>query len=95
MSILEVKSVSKSFGGVQANVDISVSVEQPYESGLLKLNCDKALHYLGWQPTLSFPETVRMTAEWYRFYYENSSTIREVTIAHIREYETLFSHQVR
>ena len=28
MSILEVKSVSKSFGGVQANVDISVAVEQ-------------------------------------------------------------------
>ena len=27
MSILEVKSVSKSFGGVQANVDISVAVE--------------------------------------------------------------------
>ena len=71
--------------------DISVSVEQPYESGLLKLNCDKALHYLGWQATLSFPETVRMTAEWYRSYYENSSTIREVTYAQIREYENLFS----
>ena len=28
MSILEVNNVSKSFGGVQANVDISVSVEQ-------------------------------------------------------------------
>ena len=28
MSILQVKKVSKSFGGVQANVDISVSVEQ-------------------------------------------------------------------
>ena len=28
MSILQVKNVSKSFGGVQANVDISVSVEQ-------------------------------------------------------------------
>ena len=28
MSLLEVKNVSKSFGGVKANVDISVSVEQ-------------------------------------------------------------------
>ena len=28
MSILEVKNVSKSFGGVKANVDISMSVEQ-------------------------------------------------------------------
>ncbi len=71
--------------------DISTSGKHPYESVLLKLNCDKALHYLGWQATLSFTETVRMTAEWYRSYYENSSTIREVTYAQIREYENLFS----
>ena len=32
MSILEVKSVSKSFGGVQANVDISVD-------GRTRINC--------------------------------------------------------
>jgi CDP-glucose 4,6-dehydratase len=71
--------------------DITTSGEQPYESGLLKLNCDKALHYLDWQATLSFTETVRMTAEWYRSYYENSSTIREVTLSQISKYETLFS----
>ena len=71
--------------------DISASEEQPYESGLLKLNCDKALHDLSWQAILSFKETVRMTAEWYRSYYENPSTIREVTLAQIREYETFFS----
>ena len=35
MSILEVKNVSKSFGGVQANVDISVSVEQGSIVGLI------------------------------------------------------------
>jgi len=28
MSLLEVKNVSKSFGGVKANVDISVSVSK-------------------------------------------------------------------
>ena len=71
--------------------DISTSGEHPYESGLLKLNCDKALHYLRWQAILSFQETVRMTADWYSSYYENPSTIREVTISQIREYEALFS----
>ena len=71
--------------------DISTHGEQLYESGLLKLNCDKALHYLNWQAALSFPETVRMTAEWYRSYYEDSSKVREVTFAQIREYENLFS----
>ena len=38
MSILEVKSVSKSFGGVQANVDISVTVEQGSIVGLIGPN---------------------------------------------------------
>jgi len=61
--------------------------EHLYESGLLKLNCDKALHYLNWQAILSFQETVRMTAEWYCLYYENPSTIRDMTLSNIREYE--------
>ena len=65
--------------------------EQLHESGLLKLNCDKAIHHLRWQAILSFQETVRLTTEWYRSYYENPSTIREVTLTQIREYETLFS----
>ena len=38
MSILEVNSVSKSFGGVQANVDISVAVEQGSIVGLIGPN---------------------------------------------------------
>ena len=62
--------------------------KQPYESGLLKLNCDKALHYLQWQAVLPFQETVRLTAEWYRSYYENPSTIRDVTLSQIQEYES-------
>ena len=38
MSLLEVKNVSKSFGGVKANVDISVSVEQGSIVGLIGPN---------------------------------------------------------
>ena len=72
--------------------DVSASGEQSYESGLLKLNCDKALYYLHWQAILSFQETVRMTAEWYRSYYENPLIIREVTLTQIRKYETLYSN---
>jgi CDP-glucose 4,6-dehydratase len=40
------------------------------ESALLKLCCDKALALLGWRATLSFAETIRLTAEWYRAYYD-------------------------
>ena len=35
------------------------------ESSLLKLNCDKALKDLGWQPTLTFDETAKFTIDWY------------------------------
>jgi CDP-glucose 4,6-dehydratase len=48
--------------------------EGPHESGLLKLNCDKALHHLGWHAAWDFAATVRQTALWYREYYEVSQT---------------------
>ena len=38
MSILEVSNVSKSFGGVKANVDISMSVEKGKIVGLIGPN---------------------------------------------------------
>ena len=69
--------------------EFSDTVEQPHESGLLKLNCDKALHHLHWQAILSFQETVRMTAEWYSFYYKNPSTIWKTTLSQIKEYEAI------
>jgi len=42
-----------------------------HEAGLLKLNCDKALSELHWRPVLCFNETVTMTVEWYKEFYEN------------------------
>lgn len=40
------------------------------ECNLLKLCCDKALARLDWHATLSFSDTIRLTAEWYRAYYK-------------------------
>ena len=39
------------------------------ESTLLKLCCDKALAHLHWKAALTFEETIRFTAEWYRAFY--------------------------
>ena len=80
--------MSEHWEQVQWN-EVSDTGEQHNESGLLKLNCDKALHHLHWQTVLSFEETVRMTAEWYRSYYDNSFMIRDVTFSQIKEYEAL------
>jgi CDP-glucose 4,6-dehydratase len=72
--------------------DDSNSQQHLHEAGLLKLNCDKALFDLQWQPTLDFRETVRMTVEWYRHYYQNSTeSIYNYTMSQIEEYTQLAS----
>jgi len=53
--------------------DKSKNNDSPHEAGLLKLNCDKALHTLGWEATLNFEETARWTGEWYRTFYEKGT----------------------
>ena len=85
-TVLELVSAMSTYWDKVRWEDVTGSEEQPYESELLKLNCDKALHYLRWQAVLPFHETVRMTAEWYRSYYENPFSIRDVTLSHIKQY---------
>jgi len=67
--------------------DVSDQHGGPYESGLLKLNCDKALHHLCWRAVWDFDVTVRETALWYRQYYElPSQSISEFSLGQIRSY---------
>ena len=66
--------------------EISRSGVAPYESGLLKLNCDKALHHLQWHAVMDFNDTVRMTAEWYKAYYKQPSSIGAMTDIQIKAY---------
>ena len=67
--------------------DVSVDHGGPYESGLLKLNCDKALHHLSWQATWDFEDTVRETAFWYKRFYENTSkSIADFSLSQIAAY---------
>jgi len=66
--------------------DVSQGVPGPYESGLLKLNCDKALHHLRWYAVMGFEEAVRMTAEWYRVYYQDPAQTAATTTAQIAAY---------
>jgi len=66
--------------------DVSDDSADPYESGLLKLNCDKALHYLLWHAVMNFEETVRMTADWYRIFYQQPREIGNTTNSQISAY---------
>lgn len=69
--------------------DVSQPSVGPYESGLLKLNCDKALHHLRWRAVMGFEDTVRMTAEWYRAYYQQPSQIATTTASQIEDYTAM------
>lgn len=60
-----------------------------HEAGLLKLNCDKALFHLRWEPTLSYRECVRMVGEWYAAYYRGGGGIDVLTEQQIRKYMEL------
>lgn len=57
------------------------------ESGLLKLNIDKALFDMQWVPTLSFSETAVFTADWYKeFYQQGNVDMLDFTLKQINEY---------
>lgn len=67
--------------------DVSAQYGGPYESGLLKLNCDKALHQLRWHAVWNFDATVRETALWYRRYYEQPAlSIADFSLGQIQAY---------
>jgi CDP-glucose 4,6-dehydratase len=57
------------------------------EAGLLKLNCDKALFDLKWNPALNFEETVKFTVDWYKAFYDQSDkSMYDFCVQQIEEY---------
>jgi CDP-glucose 4,6-dehydratase len=58
-----------------------------HEAGLLKLNCDKALFHLSWEPTLTFDECIELVGVWYNDYYnKQDSDIYQLTLQQVRSY---------
>jgi CDP-glucose 4,6-dehydratase len=88
-SVLDlVSSMSKYWDKVRFK-DNSDHYSGPYESGLLKLNCDKALHLLNWHSILTFDETVKFTIEWYKNYFDKNIDINKFTLLQIEKYNTI------
>jgi len=83
-----INEMSKYWSQVKWN-DVS-KIEHLHEAGLLKLNCDKALLDLNWQSALQFEETVKMTIEWYRKFYQNpSDSMYEYTVNQINYFSEI------
>jgi CDP-glucose 4,6-dehydratase len=68
---LTVKDVLGKMQKTWSNMEINILEEQYLpEAGLLKLNCDKANALLGWKPSLGIDDTIELTVQWYRKFYE-------------------------
>ncbi|MCK4814618.1 CDP-glucose 4,6-dehydratase, partial [bacterium] len=82
-----ITEMQKNWPGVKAeNVQVS---DEKKESALLKLCCDKAMHFLGWEATLNFEETARFTVDWYRSFYERKENIFTMSCKQIEQYVEL------
>jgi CDP-glucose 4,6-dehydratase len=64
------------------------------ETNFLHLDSTKARRLLGWQPPVSFVQTVRLTVDWYRRYYENPAAAREITSEQIEIYRQAVASQI-
>lgn len=56
------------------------------EAMLLKLSCDKALHYLKWSAVLHFDETVAFTVDWYRTWLMADSELYNYALGQVDDY---------
>jgi CDP-glucose 4,6-dehydratase len=81
-----INEMSKYWDQIKWN-DVSKNQENFHEADLLKLNCDKALHDLEWKSVLTFEETVKMTVNWYKeFYQDQALSMRDFTVSQIELY---------
>ncbi len=57
-----------------------------HEAGLLHLNCDKAIHHLGWNPTWDFEQTIINTILWYKKYLKEGIDPRILSLNDITQF---------
>jgi CDP-glucose 4,6-dehydratase len=84
-----ITDLSQHWGFAKSEEVYQVTGNIPFhEAGLLKLNCDKALFHLRWEPTLEYDETVDFIAQWYTRYYKGGNDMAAYTceqLSHYRE----------
>ena len=57
-----------------------------HEASLLKLDINKAIALLDWKPKLNFQETLVLTFDWYKNYYEKTEDVVEFTNKQINNF---------
>ncbi len=61
---------------------------QPHEASLLKLDCSKARHQLGWQPRWNLERSLQMIVAWHKA-ASHGEDMRACTLAQIEDYQNV------
>lgn len=90
-SVIELITDLADFWGFSSiNDALEITGNIPFhEAGLLKLNCDKGLFWLKWQPTLNYEETIQLVGNWYYAYYQKHEKMFDLTVGQIQDYESI------
>lgn len=80
--------LGRHWGFVNSDQAYKVTANIPFhEAGLLKLNCDKALFHLKWEPNLDYAETIRLVGDWYAAFYRGGADMYALTLEQVAVYE--------
>ncbi len=62
------------------------SQDQPSESVALLLDSTKALNSLEWKTIYSFETAINETVSWYKSYYNNDTSMKDLSVYQIEQY---------
>jgi len=65
--------IIKNWGSKKIKIDYRKK-NNYHEAKLLSLNIEKAKKELNWKPRLELNETVKLTVDWYKYYFEKKNT---------------------
>lgn len=81
-------ALGQRWGFANSDQAYRVTATAPFhEAGLLKLNCDKALLHLKWEPNLDYAEMIRLVGDWYAAFYRERADMYALTLEQIAAYE--------
>ena len=91
-----IKDLSLRWGFDSQEEALIVNLDSKFEeSGLLKLNIDRALFYLKWEPNLTYEETVNYVSDWYSDFYLHNKDMHISTKNQIDAYESIAKERNR
>lgn len=66
----------------KGNYDVPFLENQLHEAGLLKLDINKSIFELGWQPKYNTTKSINLTLEWYKSFFNSNKLNTENDIKH-------------